>query len=129
MRHRAIILLAALAPLAASAQQLSEQETNIVESIAQCMAAGLPEDWQRAEMTVVLPQAGASGGEVTYRVSRGAEGRPVPFRPCDDRKPAQALVEMRRLQAPELAAWSSARLVIHREGKFDLKYDYPEGKK
>jgi hypothetical protein len=129
MRHRAIILLAALAPLAASAQQLSEQQTNIVESIAQCLLVGLPEDWQRAEMTVVLPQTGAAGGEVTYRVSRAPEGRPVPFRPCDDQKPAQALVDMRRLQTPELAAWSSARLVIHREGKFDLKYDYPGEKK
>ena len=129
MRHRAIILLLAFAPLAAAAQQLSEQQTDIVTGIAQCLVAGLPEDWHRAEMTVVLPQPGTSAGEVTYRVSRTPEGSSLPFRPCDDQKPAQALVEMRRLQSPELAAWRSARLVIHREGKFDLKYDYPEDKK
>ena len=124
-----MVLLLALAPLAAAGQQPSEQETDVVTGIAQCLVAGLPQDWQRAEMTVLLPRSGAQGGEVTYRMTRAEAGKSEPFRPCDDQKPAQALVEMRRLQSPELAAWSSARLVIYREGKFDLKYDYPEDKK
>lgn len=129
MRHRAIITLLALAPLAALAQEASEQEREVLSSIAQCLVAGLPQDWRRAEMNVMLPEPGADGGEVNYRVSRSLDGSLEPFRPCDDHKPAQALVEMRKLQTQELARWNVARFVIYRDGKFDLKYDYPQGAK
>ena len=132
MRHHAIItrlallLPLSLAPLAALPQEASEEEKVILSSIAQCMVAGLPQDWRRAEMNVMLPAAGADGGEVNYRMSRALGGEPEPFQPCDSRKPAQALVELRSLQTPERAGWNSARFVIHRDGKFDLTYDYPK---
>jgi hypothetical protein len=132
MRHRAIITRLALAlPLLlsafpAQAQEASEQEKAVLTGIAQCLVAGLPQDWRQAEMNVILPAPGAVGGEVNYRMSRSLSGDLEPFQPCDARKPAQALVEMRKLQPPEVASWNAARLVIHRDGKFDLKYDYPK---
>lgn len=126
MGHRIIITLLALAPFAAAAQEASEQEKAVLGSIAQCMVAGLPQDWRQAEMNVMLPAPGAAGGEVNYRMSRSLDGTIEPFQPCDERKPAQALVEMRTLQTQERAAWNSARFVIYRDGRFDLKYDYPK---
>jgi hypothetical protein len=126
MRHRAIITLLALMPLGVLAQTASEQEQAILGGIAQCMVAGLPGDWGRAELTVELPQPGANGGEAIYSMTRTLSGTAEPFMPCDERKPAQALVEMRRLQDAERAAWKSARFVIYRDGKFDLRYDYPK---
>jgi hypothetical protein len=126
MRHRAIIALLALAPLAALAQQASEQEQATLASIAQCLVAGLPQNWQLAEMNVVLPEPGAPGGEVTYRMSRLLEGKLEPFQPCDERKPAEALVELRKMQDEARAGWNAARFVIYRDGKFDLMYEYPK---
>jgi hypothetical protein len=132
MRHLAIIALLAFAPAAASAQQPSgdgpsEDETRVLGGIAQCLVAGLPKDWRQAEMKIDLPKPGADGGDVSYLVTRQlAGGAAEPFQPCDTRKPARALVEMRKLQTPERAAWNVARFVIYRDGKFDLKYDYPK---
>ena len=81
------MLLLALAPFAAVAQDASQEEQAVLSSIAQCMVSGLPQDWQRAEMNVVLAEPGAQGGEVTYRMSRVLAGAEEPFRPCDERKP------------------------------------------
>jgi len=33
---------------------------------------------------------------------------------------------MRGLQPPERRGWKSVRFVLHRDGKFDLTYDYPK---
>ncbi len=125
-----VILALVLAPLVAFAQDASEAEKAVLSDIAKCLVAGLPSDWRDAEMTVELPAPGAKSGEVAYRVRRELSGGDFePFLPCDERRPARALVDLREKQAPERAAWKSARFVLHRDGKFDLKYDYPKKKK
>jgi hypothetical protein len=136
MRHFAIIALLApllvLAPAAVRAQApgdlpASEDETRVLGEIAKCLLAGLPQDWRQAEMKVDLTAPGADGGEVSYLVTRMlAGGAAEPFLPCDGRQPARVLAEMRKIQTPQRAAWSAARFVIHRDGKFELKYDYPK---
>jgi hypothetical protein len=136
MRH--LIIIALLAGASATAQvagaqqppeqpQASDEEMRVLGGIAQCLVAGLPQDWRQAEMKVELPAPGADGGEVSYLVTRTlAGGASEPFVPCDARQPARALVEMRKLQAQERTGWNAARFTIHRDGKFDLKYDYPK---
>jgi hypothetical protein len=127
-KHLAVAALA-LAPLAAPAQDATEAEQAVLGEIAKCLVAGLPRDWRDAEMTVDLPQPGAESGEVKYVMRRAlAGGEFETFLPCDNRQPARLLVEMRKLQPVERAAWKSARFVLHRDGKFDLKYDYPKQK-
>jgi hypothetical protein len=95
MRNARHLLIAAAAACLLSAgtalaQQASPEESKIIQAIFGCMAAGLPEDWQHAMMTLDLSAPGAQDGEVRYLVVRGnaAEG-PQVFRPCDLRAPAQ----------------------------------------
>ncbi len=124
MRRYAIIPLLA-ASLGAAAQapagkEASKAEGLAVTSIVECMAPGLPEDWNEAVMVVELAKPGDETGKVQYLVARGSVTEPAePFTPCDIRKPAAALLEARR-------GWTGARLTIHRDGKFGLKYNYPK---
>ncbi len=130
MKRTLLILALVLAPLAASAQEASDAEKATLGEIAKCMVAGLPKDWREARMDIELPSPGASTGEVKYTFLRElAGGKFEIFSPCDKQAPARALVDLRKQQAPERAAWSSARFVLYRDGKFDLHYDYPPKKK
>jgi hypothetical protein len=123
----AVLAFAALA-LPAAAQQATEAQTQVLMDIAKCLAAGLPDNWEEAEMLVELQKPGAETGNVRYLVRRRLTGGAFePFRPCDERQAAQALVrDFRKLQTGKQRDWKGARLVIHRDGKFDLTFDYPK---
>ncbi|MGE5639075.1 MAG: hypothetical protein ACM30H_03200 [Clostridia bacterium] len=126
MRYFLCAVLAA-APFVAQAQQASEQETEALGKIAQCLAAGLPSDWAQAEMSIELRAPNAQEGEARYLVRRKLSGGAYePFKPCDYKLPAQAMTDLRKLQPPERAGWTSARLVMHPDGKFEVTYDYPK---
>jgi hypothetical protein len=114
MKHLIIIALLAAAPVAARAQQASEDETRLLEEIAKCLAVGLPHDWRQAEMLIELKSPEAETG-----------GQYERFLPCNERQPARDLVvEMRKLQPAEKRGWKGARFVVFRNGKFDLTLDY-----
>src|SRR3954471_10991677 len=109
------LLLAALvlaAPALVCAQEASKKETDAVQSMLECLIQGLPEDWQRAEVTVELARPGAETGDVLYLVSRsGAEDKPEPFAPCDVRQPPRTLLDARKTQASARRGWIRAQLV------------------
>jgi hypothetical protein len=128
MRHLlAALAVFALAVPSAKAQEASKAETKAVSTIVECLAAGLPEDWQRAKMIVELAKPGADTGDVEYVVARAsAPDKFEPFTPCDVRKPARTLLEARKTLAPKRRAWTAATLLLQRDGKFALNYDYPK---
>ena len=127
MRHALIMLLVAAAPAAAFAQSATIAETTAVSRIAECLLDGAPHDWQRLYMVVELAEPGAETGQVRYLAVRAsAPDTPVPYQPCDVRKPAQVLIESRKQQVPERKGWTGARLTLHESGKFELSYDYPK---
>ena len=126
MRHTLIMLLAALLPATGFGQTASKTETETAAEIAQCMAQTAPDDWQQLYMVIELPEAGAPAGRVRYLAMRLTTAVPEPYVPCDPKKPAQLLMESRADQSAERRGWTGARLVIHRNGRFDLNYDYPK---
>ena len=122
-----IAALALGAPALLCAQEASRNETAAVQGMLECLMQGLPEDWQRAEVTIELPKPLAQTGDVQYVVVRsGAEDRPEPFTPCDVRKPPRTLLDTRKTQAPARRGWTRAQLVLQRDGKFGITYDYPK---
>jgi hypothetical protein len=126
MKHLIIIALLAAAPFSVRAQQASEEETKLLNEIAQCLAVGLPHDWRQAEMLVELKSAEAETGDVRYLMMRNLSGGQYEtFSPCADRQAARELVVgMRKLQPAEKRGWKGARFVVHRDGRFDLTFDY-----
>jgi hypothetical protein len=133
MKHLAIMLCLALGPafafnpIRALAQSASLGETDAVARIAECIVQGPPENWLRLYMVIDLAQPGDETGKVRYLAVRAsAPDAPVDYTPCDTRKPAMTLLEARKRQTPERKGWIGARLTLHNNGKFDLKYDYPK---
>jgi hypothetical protein len=127
MRHLVIITLLALLPTHALAQEASDADKELAASIAKCLLAGLPDDWRRAQVVIELAEPGANTGDVRYLFSRAAEAEQLePFTPCDVNMPARALVQARNNLPPERRNWNVARLLLYRDGKFEIKYDYPK---
>lgn len=126
MRRLLIIALLALAP-AALAQKANEEQNRVVGEVAACLQAGLPPGWASAEMRMELKKPGADTGEVSYLVRRRLSGGQFePFRPCDDKKAARTLLEVRKSQPASRRDWTSARLVIRDDGTYDLSFEYPK---
>jgi hypothetical protein len=124
LRHAALIILF-LAPAWAWGQAASKAEQDVVLEIAQCIVEGAPEDWTRLTMVVDLDKPGADTGGVRYLVTRSSSEEPVSYLPCDQARPARLLIESRGQLAPERQGWTGARLVLQRDGRFSLNYDYP----
>lgn len=119
--------LALLAPFWAGGQEANVTEREAVTEIAQCLVEGLPDDWVAAHMLVELQTPGASTGGVRYLVARkGAEDKFEAFTPCDTSRPAEMLIDLRARQPRERQGWTSARLVVERDGSFRLNYDFPK---
>ncbi len=105
----------------------SDTETRTVADIVDCMVAGLPEDWRAAAMEVNLEKPMDETGAVRYQMSRDENAPPSePFTPCDVKKPARLLIDLRRLQPPERRGWIGAQVSIRRDGRFGIRYGYPK---
>jgi hypothetical protein len=129
MRRLLIMALLLGAATPGLAQKASDEQNRIVGEVAQCLQAGLPPDWAVAEMRVELKSAGASSGDVAYVMRRKLSGGLFePFRPCDEKTAARTLLDIRKSQPKDRAAWSGAKLVLRAEGTYDLTFDYPSAK-
>ena len=123
-----LVAAAALLPFhPVLAQEANQNEMQAITEIAQCMAQGLPDNWVSAQMVVELARPGESTGAVRYLFARKeTEDRLEPFTPCDTDLPASILVGLRGVQSAERRGWTSARLVVERDGSFRLNYDFPK---
>ena len=127
--RRLVFVAAAVALLrfhAGLAQEANANQLEAITEIARCMAQGLPEDWASAHMIVDLVHPGDSTGKVRYLVFRkDAADKPEAFTPCDSDGPPTALIGLRRLEPLQRRGWTTARLVLERDGSFRLNYDFP----
>ncbi len=127
MRRFLFIALLLGAPAAALAQKATEAQDRLVAEVAACLQAGLPPDWRAAEMVVDLKKPGADTGDVRYLMRRSLSGGQFePFRPCDEKKAARSLLEVRKTQAADRRNWTSVRLVVRNDGTYDLTFEYPK---
>jgi hypothetical protein len=126
MKRTAMIALLLAAP-AALAQTATEEQNRIVGEVAACMQEGLPPNWANAEMVLELNKPGAETGEVRFLTRcRLAGGAFEAFRPCDEKKAARTLLEIRKSQSPARRNWTSARLILRDDGTYDLSFEYPK---
>ena len=127
---RRLLLVAAAAvsfPFHAGlAQEANSTQMETITEIFRCMAQGLPQGWASAHMIVELAHPGDSTGKVRYLVFRkDAADKPESFAPCDTDAPPTALIGLRKLEPAERQGWTTARLVLERDGSFRLNYDFP----
>lgn len=104
-------------------------QVRAVERIFRCIAEGLPQDWKRAwieirEMERTL-YATVRKYEATFRVATAdddAAGRPLV--PCGSEEVVEGLADLNRFLPEEQRRWTGATLAFHRDGRFEVKYDY-----
>ena len=99
----------------------------VVQDIANCVLAGLPPDWQLAQIEVT--EIGRDGKQREFEAKYlyiGKDGKGTAFVPCDLREPALNVYKLNGALALDKRDWSKATLMLSKEGKFELQYDYPK---
>jgi hypothetical protein len=130
MRALLIVLVFAAAQAwgqTAEERAASEAENRAVADIVDCMVQGLPENWYRATMEINLDKPYDETGSVRYGFARDAETAPSePFQPCDVKRPARTLIELRNLLAVSRRGWIGVEVTVLRDGRFGIRYGYPK---
>ncbi len=105
----------------------SDAEARAVADIMDCFAPGLPASWRQATMEVNLDKPYDDTGSVRYVFTREDYTAPSEsFQPCDVKRPARTLIELRDKQPESRRGWIGAQLTILRDGRFGIRYGYPK---
>ena len=130
MRALAIVLVfAATQALAQDVEQreAAEFENRAMAEIVDCLVQGLPEQWYRASMEINLEKPFDETGSVRYGFARSESEPPVePFEPCDVKRPARTLIELRSRLPRERQGWIGAQVTVLRDGRFGIRYGFPK---
>jgi hypothetical protein len=125
--HKTIALLAAAVLLAGPAQAQKQPDPKAIQAIYDCLAAGLPKDWQRA--WVVVTEIADTGkarrfeSQSFYAESSSAvAGKPL--KTCGAETVAKGVIALGAELPAEQRRWKEARLTFTSDGKFNLNYDY-----
>lgn len=97
----------------------------VIQDIANCVVGGLPPDWTLAQIEV--REIGRSEKEREFEAIytyQDKEGKGKTFVPCDKREPALNVYKLNGALEPAKRNWVRATLVLSKEGKFELQYDY-----
>jgi len=134
---RSLVLLAALAaaavgrPAPADAADTGGNgpDPQVFKDILDCMADGLPKDWQKAWVVVTWIERNVFSKERTYEAKfryatslRDSTGEPLA--PCKGHEVSDAVVTLNQYLKPEQRNWTSATFTFLRDGHYDVKYDY-----
>ena len=130
MRALAIVLVfAATQALAQDVEQreAAEFENRAMAEIVDCLVQGLPQEWYRATMEINLEKPFDETGSVRYGFARNESEPPVePFEPCDVKRPARTLIELRSRLPRERQGWIGAQVTVLRDGRFGIRYGFPK---
>lgn len=129
MRALAIVLLfAALQAWGQTTEEraASEAENRAMADIVDCLVQGLPQIWYRATMEINLDKPYDETGSVRYAFARDEATAPTePFQPCDVKRPAKTLIDLRNSLPPAKRGWIGAQVTVLRDGRFGIRYGFP----
>jgi hypothetical protein len=130
MRASAIVLVFAAAQVLAQGleqREAAEFENRAMADIVDCLVQGLPEQWYRATMEINLEKPFDETGSVRYVFSRSPEEAPSEsFQPCDVKRPARTILELRSRLPRDRQGWIGAQVTVLRDGRFGIRYGFPK---
>ena len=97
----------------------------MIESIFNCLAPGLPQDWRRAWIEIT-DQGGGKEKDSKFRVSniRDPKDEGEPLVPCNAQALTGSIVGLNDRLPPDRRAWTRALLLIDSDGEYELTYEY-----
>lgn len=132
-RMRSLWIVLVFAAAQALAQGSLEQrgaaefENRAMADIVDCMVQGLPEEWYRAVMEINLAKPFDETGSVRYAFARREDEPPAePFQPCDVKRPARTLIDLRSRLPRDRQGWIGAQVTVLKDGRFGIRYGYPK---
>lgn len=132
MRALAIVLVFAAAQALAQGleqREAADFENRAMADIVDCMVQGLPGEWYRATMEINLDKPFDETGSVRYAFSRSPDEPPAEaFQPCDVKRPARTIIELRSRLPRDRQGWVGAQVTVLRDGRFGIRYGYPQAK-
>ena len=130
MRALAIVLVFAATPVLAQTTEQREAadfETRAMADIVDCMVQGLPDVWYRATMEINLDKPFDETGSVRYLFARTESEAPAePFKPCDIKRPARTLIDLRGRLPRDRQGWVGAQVTVLKDGRFGIRYGFPK---
>ncbi len=120
--------LAPAAPAAGASAPAGDDKSSaeaVVQQIADCVMQGLPPDWAKAQIDV--REVGRTDTQRDFEAIYSYEdsaGKAGAFTPCDKREPAMNVYKLNGALEPAKRNWVRATLVLSKEGRFELQYDY-----
>ena len=118
----------AAAPAAGTASPAAERiqtADEVVQDIANCVLGALPPDWKLAQIEVrELGRTDKQREFEAFYSYQDSAGKAATFVPCDPREPALNVYKLNAALEPAKRNWKRATLVLSKEGKFELQYDY-----
>jgi len=98
---------------------------DVVQTIANCVLVGLPPDWALAQIEVKeISRVDKQREFEAFFTYQDAAGKASTFSPCDARETALNVYKLNAALEPAKRNWIRATLVLSKEGKFELQYDY-----
>jgi hypothetical protein len=112
---------------APAAPQKIQSAEEVVQDIANCVLGALPANWKLAQIEVrELSRVDNKREFEAFYTYQDTAGKAAKFVPCDLREPALNLYKLNGALEPEKRNWKRATLVLSKEGKFEVQYDYTE---
>lgn len=124
------VLLAVAIPALGADPAPAQPDAKVIQSIYDCLAAGLPKDWKEAWVTV--HQLKDTGKERQFEAdflysTRAQDTRGEPLHPCDSQRVVQEVLSLNSTLSPEQRRWTSTRVTFGSDGKFAIQYNYAPG--
>jgi hypothetical protein len=115
------------AATAAPATQKIQTADEVVQDIANCILGALPANWKLAQVEVrEIGRTDKQREFEAFYTYQDSAGKAATFVPCDPREPALNVYKLNGALEPAKRNWKRATLVMSKEGKFEVQYDYTE---
>jgi len=113
---------------AASTDEAERAKT--MERILECLAPGLPQDWWRAWVELVVEKEETAWNQRIFEgrffyLTNTERTKSQDLKSCDPKEVAELAISLNQFLDPEKKRWNSLKLEFNREGgSFALKYSY-----
>lgn len=106
-----------------------EPDPKIIEGIMNCLAPGLPPDWKRAWFAINESARDKTGKERTYvavffYATDDKDSKGEKLQTCGAAQILEGVGKLNEYLPANQQRWTGAKFTFHRDGRYEVAYDY-----